>query len=44
VPELDKIQRDMFSVVRSMHDATKDLKRVDSIIFPLLILENSNIE
>jgi hypothetical protein len=33
----------MFSVVKSMHDATKDLKRVDAVIFPLLTLKSSTI-
>lgn len=42
-PELEKIHADMFSVVKSMHDATKDLKRVDAVIFPLLTLKSSTI-
>ena len=33
----------MFSVVKAMHNGTKDLKRVDAIIFPLLNLKNGNI-
>ena len=43
VPELDRIQSDMFSVVKAMHNCTKDLKRVDANIFPLLNLKNGNI-
>lgn len=43
VPELDRIQSDMFSVVKAMHNATKDLKRADATIFPLLNLKNGFI-
>jgi hypothetical protein len=38
-PDYDDISKDMFSVVVSMHDALKGIKRVESVIFPLLELK-----
>ena len=43
VPEIEDIQRDYFSVVKNLHDSTRNLKRVDRIIFPFLSLENDYI-
>jgi len=40
VPELDEIQQDFMSVVKNLHDSTKDLRRVDSIVFPLLKVDS----
>lgn len=41
VPELDEIHRDLFSVVRNIHGATRELNRVEAIIFPRLELSES---
>ena len=38
-PDLDKVSKDLFSVVSFMHDALKSMERVDKLIFPLLELE-----
>jgi hypothetical protein len=35
-PDLQTIQDDMFSIVKSMHDALKGIRRVDAIILPYL--------
>jgi len=35
-PDLESIQKDLFSIVRSMHDALKGVRRVDAIILPNL--------
>ena len=35
-PDLETIQTDMFSTVKSMHDALKGIRRVDAIILPYL--------
>ena len=37
-PDHDDIVKDMFSVVVSMHNALKGIKRVESVVFPLLTL------
>jgi hypothetical protein len=33
----------MLSIVKSMHDATKEVKRVETIVFPNLTLKNPNL-
>ena len=38
-PDHDDIAKDMFSVVVSMHNALKGIKRVESVVFPLLTLK-----
>jgi hypothetical protein len=38
-PDFEDIAKDMFSVVVSMHDALKGIKRVESVVFPLLELK-----
>lgn len=38
-PELDKIKKDLMSVIQGMHDALKNIERVDKLVFPLLGLE-----
>jgi len=43
IPEIDDIQKDFFSVVKNLHDSTRNLKRVDRIIFPYLSLDNDYI-
>jgi hypothetical protein len=40
---LDDIQRDMLSIVKAMHDATKEVKRVETVVFPNLTLKNPNL-
>ena len=35
-PDYDDISKDMFSVVLSMHNSLKDIKRVESVVFPAL--------
>jgi hypothetical protein len=35
-PDLETIQTDLFSIVKSMHDALKGIRRVDAIILPYL--------
>lgn len=43
VPELDKVHKDFFEVVKNLHDSTRQLKRVDAIVFPLLELKSPYI-
>ena len=43
VPELDQIHKDFFGVVKNLHDSTRQLKRVDAIVFPLLELKSPHI-
>jgi hypothetical protein len=38
VPEIDTILKDFLTIIKSLHDATRNLKRVDAIIFPMLDL------
>jgi hypothetical protein len=38
VPEIDTILQDFLTIIKSLHDATRNLKRVDAIIFPMLDL------
>jgi hypothetical protein len=38
VPELDSIHKDFIGVIKNLHDASKNLRRCDSQIFPLLEL------
>ena len=38
-PDYDDISKDMFSVVVSMHEALKGIKRVETVVFPLLELK-----
>ena len=40
---MDDIQRDMLSIVKAMHDATKEVKRVETVVFPKLTLKNPNL-
>lgn len=42
-PVLDDIQRDMLSIVKSMHDATKEVKRVETVVFPNLTMKNPHL-
>ena len=39
-PNLDDINKDMMSIIKSMHDATKEVKRVETVVFPNLLLKN----
>lgn len=39
-PVLDDIQKDMMSIVKAMHDATKEVKRVETVVFPRLTMKN----
>ena len=39
-PDLEDIKKDMMSIVRAMHDATKDVKRVETVVFPNLEMKN----
>ena len=39
-PNLEDIQKDMMSIVRAMHDATKEVKRVETAVFANLTLKN----
>lgn len=43
-PDYEDITRDMFSVVRSMHDALKGIKRVESCVFPSLRLQQEFLQ
>lgn len=43
VPDLDVMQKDFFSVIRNLLDSTRNLKRVDRIIFPYLTLTQDTI-
>lgn len=38
-PELEKIKKDLMSIISTMHDALKNIERVDKLVFPLLHLE-----
>jgi len=38
-PDLESISKDMFSIVKAMHDALKGLKRIETTIFPTLELK-----
>jgi hypothetical protein len=40
VPEIDTIQKDFLSIIKSLHDSTKHLRRIDAILFPALSLAN----
>jgi hypothetical protein len=40
VPDLDQIHKDFMGVVKNMHDATRQLKRCDALIFPFMELSN----
>lgn len=40
---MDDIQRDMLSIVKAMHDATKEVKRVETVVFPNLTLKNPHL-
>jgi hypothetical protein len=35
-PDMETIHKDLFSVVKSMHDALKGVRRVDAIMLPNL--------
>ena len=39
-PDLDDIYSEMFSVVHGMLNSLKGIKRVESVVFPLLILKH----
>lgn len=43
-PDYDDISKDMFSVVLSMHNSLKDIKRVESVVFPALQLKNEFLQ
>lgn len=43
VPELDQIHKDFIGVLKNLHDATQNLKRVDALIFPHLDLKTPHI-
>ena len=43
VPEIEEIQRSLFSVVKNLLESTRNLKRVDRLIFPYLSLESEFI-
>lgn len=43
VPDIEDIQKALFSVVKNLLDSTRNLKRVDRLIFPYLSLENEFI-
>ena len=38
-PELDKIKKDLMSIVYSIYESLKNIERVDKLVFPLLKLE-----
>lgn len=40
-PELAKVKTDLNDIVTVMHDNLKDIDRVDKLVFPLLVLEQS---
>ena len=44
VPDYDEITKDMFSVVKTMHNSLKYIKRVESVVFPLLILNTPYLQ
>jgi len=37
-PDLESVTNELFSVILNMHDAFKEVDRVDKLVFPLLIL------
>ena len=43
-PDYEQITADLFSVVVSMHDALKGIKRVESVVFPLLELKTPYLQ
>lgn len=43
-PDYEDVSRDMFSVVVSMHESLKGIKRVESVVFPLLKLKNEFLQ
>ena len=43
VPEIDQIQKGYFGVVKNLLDSTRNLKRVDRLIFPYLSLDDEFI-
>jgi len=43
-PDYDDIAKDMFSVVLTMHNSLKDIKRVESVVFPALQLKNEFLQ
>jgi hypothetical protein len=44
VPELDEIHKDLFSIIKSIHDATSQLNRVESVVFPRMNLDSNFIQ
>lgn len=42
-PDLDTIHKNLLTVVKNLHESTRQLKRVDAIVFPQLELENPYI-
>ena len=43
-PEADDIAKDMFSIVVSMHDSLKNIRRVESVVFPQLKMKNPYLQ
>jgi len=43
VPEMDQIHKDVFGVIKNLHDSGKALRRCDAMIFPLLELPSNYI-
>lgn len=39
-PELETVNKDLFSVVKNMHEALLDIERAETLVFPLLKLDN----
>ena len=42
-PELDQVRKELLSVITFMHDALKNIERVDKLVFPLLELDFPNL-
>jgi hypothetical protein len=42
-PELDSVNKDLFSIILSMHSALEEIDRVDEIVFPLLTVKSPQL-
>jgi hypothetical protein len=43
-PTLPQINKDLFQVIQTMHEALQDVDRVDSLVFPLLQLWSKSLQ
>ena len=42
-PSLDRIGQDLMDMVKGMHEALKNVERVDKLVFPMLHLKHPTL-